>query len=1102
MAQTHSISGKIVIEGRGKYGGVVVWVDSIHAAETDSLGDYCVAGFDDGSYAVMAWLEHCLARLVDSVQVSGNDVTGVNDTLFAGDVVEDGRINLLDAGKILLQLHATPGSASWDESLDLDCSGVIDSLDIAALMRHWKETAGVPSPSRIEVTEPTGATFWTLGRQDVSISWQYGETQGTISIVLYRGASPVDTIADAAPNSGSFSGYDVPVDLMPGTNYRVAVRFSGTNYGYSDYFEIKAAIFVTMPDSSTVWRPGQQDVPIRWTTGSLAGSVEINIYKGWSFIEQIEYGTSNDGVYAGDLPESLVSGEDYRIQVLHIDSRVAGYSDYFEIKQVLIVTEPTSSTIWNRGQKSVPVTWITGNFGGNVTINLYKGIGQVYQWIDREGTSNDGTELVDVPARIPPGSDYRVQVYRDADRNDFSDYFTIQESSIAITAPDTNTVWLRGQGNVAIRWESSFMTGSVSIGLYQGGSLVETIVSSTPNDGEYSEYSIPLGLTIGADYQVRIDSDEGKQALSAHFEIAKPSEWSWLYPSTQGYNLRSVSFTDANTGTAVGEYGAILRTTDGGATWIKQWGSTRKTLYGVAFLDANTGLAVGDGGVILKTTDGGATWVGKASGLQRGALYSVAFADADTVVAVGYGWAVGSTIGAVAFCRSTDGGETWISSVTYGYIFPKSVSFFDAKIGAAAADCGWVYWTNDGGATWNTRGGVWGGDIEDAAKGISVLDANTAVLVGWDYYAGFDGYTYQGVIYRTTDAGATWSNVRSGDRLNAVSFADNSTGVAVGESWRYRTTDGGATWVLQTGGIGSSLAGVSFGDATAGTAVGAYGRIIRTTDAGAAWTLQPPSTAHTLRGISFTGGDTGLVVGGSGSAGIVLRTTDEGATWSSQATSGGALNDISMANADTGTAVGGYGITDMLGHTQLYGVILRTTDGGVTWGSRSVSDTIYKGVAFADPNTGIAFGSVPSGEYSFGRVILRTQNGGATWVPLPIGYDFNDAWFSDANVGTAVGDSGAIYRTIDGGATWIPQTSGTTNGLNSVHFIDANTGTVVGYGGTILRTVDGGATWTQQTSGTARGLNGVRFADANTGVAVGIDGTILRTTDGGVMWVR
>jgi photosystem II stability/assembly factor-like uncharacterized protein len=62
---------------------------------------------------------------------------------------------------------------------------------------------------------------------------------------------------------------------------------------------------------------------------------------------------------------------------------------------------------------------------------------------------------------------------------------------------------------------------------------------------------------------------------------------------------------DANTGTAVGDFGTILRTTDGGATWRRQFGGTLNDFSGVSFVDANTGTVVGDFGTILRTNTGG-----------------------------------------------------------------------------------------------------------------------------------------------------------------------------------------------------------------------------------------------------------------------------------------------------------------------------------------------------------------------------------------------------------------------------------------------------------------------------------------------------------------
>src|SRR3982750_4341380 len=59
------------------------------------------------------------------------------------------------------------------------------------------------------------------------------------------------------------------------------------------------------------------------------------------------------------------------------------------------------------------------------------------------------------------------------------------------------------------------------------------------------------------------------------------SQWHWQNPLPQGNNLRGASFVDANTGAVVGEYGTIVRTTDGGNSWAIQVSGTTQTLWAV-----------------------------------------------------------------------------------------------------------------------------------------------------------------------------------------------------------------------------------------------------------------------------------------------------------------------------------------------------------------------------------------------------------------------------------------------------------------------------------------------------------------------------------------
>ncbi len=51
------------------------------------------------------------------------------------------------------------------------------------------------------------------------------------------------------------------------------------------------------------------------------------------------------------------------------------------------------------------------------------------------------------------------------------------------------------------------------------------------------------------------------------FSALSFAQWTWQNPLPQGNTLKSVYFTNANTGYAVGNYGTIIKTIDGGEQW-------------------------------------------------------------------------------------------------------------------------------------------------------------------------------------------------------------------------------------------------------------------------------------------------------------------------------------------------------------------------------------------------------------------------------------------------------------------------------------------------------------------------------------------------------
>ncbi|AMO25508.1 glycosyl hydrolase [Ramlibacter tataouinensis] len=75
-------------------------------------------------------------------------------------------------------------------------------------------------------------------------------------------------------------------------------------------------------------------------------------------------------------------------------------------------------------------------------------------------------------------------------------------------------------------------------------------------------------------------------------------------------DVTALSFPDAKKGWAVAHPGVVLNTTDGGATWSKQFlvRDADKPLLDVWFEDDRKGFAIGAFNLILRTEDGGKSW--------------------------------------------------------------------------------------------------------------------------------------------------------------------------------------------------------------------------------------------------------------------------------------------------------------------------------------------------------------------------------------------------------------------------------------------------------------------------------------------------------------
>jgi len=282
-----------------------------------------------------------------------------------------------------------------------------------------------------------------------------------------------------------------------------------------------------------------------------------------------------------------------------------------------------------------------------------------------------------------------------------------------------------------------------------------------------------------------------------------------------GNSLISVFFLDEFNGWAVGSYGAIIHTTDGGENWNQQTSGTNKDLNCVYFIDASTGWTCGYQGTILKTTDGGNSWSPQNSFTVYN-LLSIDFVTAST------GWVVG--IGGTIL-KTTNGGTNWTHQNSPFSEYISDVDFVDSLYGWAATFASGATETNiikttDGGDFWElvTVPML----IPFPMFSVDFIDRNSGWVVG-----------YLEIIYKSIDGGNNWfeqQSYTSETVLYSVSFADEYNGWTVGSEGQIdHTSDGGNLWETQSSGTINILWDVYFVNPTTGWIVGDNGLILKYT---------------------------------------------------------------------------------------------------------------------------------------------------------------------------------------------------------------------------------------------------------------------------------
>ncbi|MDH7516033.1 MAG: YCF48-related protein [Bacteroidota bacterium] len=443
----------------------------------------------------------------------------------------------------------------------------------------------------------------------------------------------------------------------------------------------------------------------------------------------------------------------------------------------------------------------------------------------------------------------------------------------------------------------------------------------------------------------------------------------------------------------------VYRSTDAGRSWKRDTTIDARGLNRLVFADSLYGWQVRDG-ALLRTRDGGSTWVEMdVYGFGNHLDVFCTGPDGRTVFCVGDG--------AYVVNKSTDGGDTWNISLTgtaFAESYPLAASFATERIGYVVGDAGRILRTLDGGESWAV---VHGSGYPGSIVGIVAADSLNAIALTWSH-----------TVLVTSNGGSRWDETVPFDDLNisCASFYDARGGYACGRDrkgqWYALHLDlSRRAWTI----VGAlpiapdpildrqpeGIVSVSRDTVLIGVS---YGNLLRSVDGGKGWDSLLVSPAFvsqfgTGRYLFFFKPASIVYAGGNG----IALSDDLGRTWSYRSTPQQQyLYQAQFLTPSTGFVLvaGGSG-----------GVVYRTTDGGASWRTVFIDGAAL--FSFFNELSGVVLGVGSDG----GSVILHTDDGGSTWQS----YRLNErvAWrgwlFRSRQTGWAWGAGGCIRYTTNGG---------------------------------------------------------------------------------------
>lgn len=220
--------------------------------------------------------------------------------------------------EIYFRFNFSDMPSNWEKAeISFHAHGIYETntVDVYLLEQDWGEYTLTWSNKTAKSTKIARIYLADDGRHAIDIS-DHVKDREAISVCLTH-VSPEDKsfyVYSREYTQGSYSYY---------SDYETKLIWT---------HEAELTISVTSPSASVTLESGYND--IKWTSLGAGSSVDIDLYKGNSHVEQIEAGTDNDGSHDNWYLSSSDGywGNDYRIKITDSnDPEIYGYSKYFTI---------------------------------------------------------------------------------------------------------------------------------------------------------------------------------------------------------------------------------------------------------------------------------------------------------------------------------------------------------------------------------------------------------------------------------------------------------------------------------------------------------------------------------------------------------------------------------------------------------------------------------------------------------------------------------------------------------------------------------------------------------------------------------------------------